>query len=149
MQAEKEERLEHAKQTKQELEQLKIKEEATHQKKIAAERERNKQKLIEWKKELKFHKEQLSQQALMQQAADMAKQKEKEDARRVGYSSTTCIQCFFQLAIKQQISQYTSQKAQEMEKQQQLQEERKKEEIRNRKLANEEAKKLADRVRIF
>jgi len=36
-----------------------------------------------------------------------------------------------------------------MEKQQQLQEEKRKEEIRNRKLANEEAKKLADRVRIF
>lgn len=53
-----------------------------------------------------------------------------------------------QLAIKQQISQYTSQKAQEMEKQRKIQEERRKEEIRNRRLANEEARKLADRVKI-
>lgn len=51
------------------------------------------------------------------------------------------------MVIKQQLSQYASQKAQEMEKQQTLQEERRKEEIQNRKLANEEAKKLADRVR--
>jgi len=83
--------LEHAKQTKQKLEQLKIKGEAARQKKIVAEREKNKQKLIEWKKELKLHKEQLSQQALMQQAADMAKQKEKEDARRVSYFISTGI----------------------------------------------------------
>ena len=33
-----------------------------------------------------------------------------------------------------------------MEKQQKLQEEKRKEEMQNRKLANEEAKKLADRV---
>lgn len=83
-QAEKEERLQHAKQAKQELEQLKVKEEAAQQKRIAAEREKSKQKLIEWKKELMHHKE-LSQQTLMQQAAYMAKQKEKENARRVGY----------------------------------------------------------------
>ena len=55
----------------------------------------------------------------------------------------------FQLMIKQQISQYASQKAQEVEKQHKVEEERRKEEIRNRKLANEEAKKLADRVRMF
>ena len=51
------------------------------------------------------------------------------------------------MVIKQQLSQYASEKAQEMEREQKLQEERRKEEIRNRKLANEEAKKLADRVR--
>lgn len=34
-----------------------------------------------------------------------------------------------------------------MEKQQKLEEERRREEIHNRKLANEEAKKLADRVK--
>ena len=84
-QAEKEERLEHAKQTKEEIEQLKTKEAAACQKRIAAEREKNKQKLMEWKKELKQHKEEFSQQALMQQAADEAKQKEKENARRVSY----------------------------------------------------------------
>lgn len=42
---------------------------------------------MEWKRELKQHKEELSQQALMQQATDEAKQKEKEDARRVSYPS--------------------------------------------------------------
>ena len=77
--------MEHAKQAKEQLGEQKIKEESAHLKKIAAERERNKQKLMEWKKELKQHKEQLSQQALMQQAADEAKQKDKEDARRVSY----------------------------------------------------------------
>lgn len=84
-QAEREQRLEHAKQDKQELEQQKIEEEAIRQRKIATERQENKLKLIEWRKEQKLHKQYLSQQTLMQQAADMAKHKEKEDARRVGY----------------------------------------------------------------
>ena len=84
-QAEKEERLKHAKQTKQDLEQLKSKEAAACQKRITTEREKNKQKLMEWKRELKQHKEQLSKQALMQKAADEVKQKEKEDTRRVSY----------------------------------------------------------------
>ena len=88
IQAEKEERLQHAKQAKQELEQLKVKREAAQQKKVAAERERSKQKLIEWKKELKHHKEEMAQQVLLQKAADMAKQKEKENERRVRYPAT-------------------------------------------------------------
>jgi len=55
----------------------------------------------------------------------------------------------FQLAIKLQVSEYTTQRAQERNKQQQLQEERSKEEMRSRKLANEEAKKFAERVSVY
>ena len=144
--------MEHAKQAKEQLGEQKIKEESAHLKKIAAERERNKQKLMEWKRELKQHKEQLSQQTLMQQAADEAKQKDKEDARRVSYPTNLLYiinfdALHFQLAIKEQISQYTLQKAQEVKRQQKLLEEQRKEEMHNRKLANEETKKLAERVK--
>jgi len=88
----------------------------------------------------------------MQQAADEAKQKDKEDARRVSYPTNLLYiinfdALHFQLAIKEQISQYTLQKAQEVKRQQKLLEEQRKEEMHNRKLANEETKKLAERVK--
>jgi len=53
-----------------------------------------------------------------------------------------------QLAIKQQVSEYTTQRAQERNKLRQLQEEQSREEMKSRKLANEEAKKFAERVSI-
>ena len=76
--------MKHAKRSKHEIEQLKFKEEAAHKKKMAAEREKRNLKLAEWKKEQSL-KQQLSQEALAQQAADLAKHKENEDARRVSY----------------------------------------------------------------
>jgi len=74
--------LKHAKQSKHEIEQQKFKEESAHKKKMAAEREERNLKLAEWKKE-QILKQQLSQETLAQQAADLTKQKEKENARRV------------------------------------------------------------------
>lgn len=65
---------------------MKFKQEAARKKKMAAEREQRNLKLAEWKKE-QILKQQLSQEALAQQAAHFAKQKEKDNARRVsGYS---------------------------------------------------------------
>lgn len=55
----------------------------------------------------------------------------------------------FQLAIKLQVSEYATQRAQERNKQQQIQEERSKEDMRSKKLANEEAKKFVERVSIY
>ena len=74
--------MKHAKQSKHKIEQLKFKEESVHKKKMAAEREERNLKLAEWKKE-QILKQQLSEEALAQQAADLTKQKEKENARRV------------------------------------------------------------------
>jgi len=74
--------LKNAKQSKHEIEQLKFKDEAACKKKMAAEREERNLKLAKWKKE-RILKQQLSQEALTQQAADLTKQKEKENARRV------------------------------------------------------------------
>ena len=149
VQTNKEERLKHAKQSKHKIEQLKFKEESVHKKKMAAEREERNLKLAEWKKE-QILKQQLSEEALAQQAADLTKQKEKENARRVSqYFLSAHSTLTFQLAIKLQVSEYATQRAQERSKQQQLQEERSKEDMRSKKLANEEAKKFVERVSIY